>query len=188
MLGVTGAIVAVVSKNRFVFFLLLAMIWMGKMDLKALKTLLKFTDHTPSHWSSLPDSFCGGDRQSPINIVTRNVWTGSDLHNFTFTNFSSPYIISTIENTGHTGTETVAYLPRTSWVEYVPVFKTISTCAYFSVFPTVKCNLEKKVEVSGGGLKGIYSAVQFHFHWGDTEHHPGSEHMIDGHRYPMEVL
>ncbi|CAG5907289.1 unnamed protein product [Menidia menidia] len=53
---------------------------------------------------------------------------------------------------------------------------------------TVKCNLkENEVEVSGGGLNGTYSAVQFHFHWGDSHHHPGSEHMINGKRYPMEM-
>ncbi|XP_076008220.1 uncharacterized protein LOC143002146 [Genypterus blacodes] len=53
---------------------------------------------------------------------------------------------------------------------------------------TVKCVLEQDAaEVSGGGLNGTYSSIQFHFHWGDTEHHPGSEHMLDGHRYPMEM-
>ncbi|XP_068439575.1 uncharacterized protein [Clinocottus analis] len=53
---------------------------------------------------------------------------------------------------------------------------------------TVKCTLEDhQVEVSGGGLDGTYSTLQFHFHWGKTEHHPGAEHTIDGHRYPMEM-
>ncbi|XP_034563715.1 carbonic anhydrase 4-like [Notolabrus celidotus] len=53
---------------------------------------------------------------------------------------------------------------------------------------TVKCILAKdESEVSGGGLNGTYSTIQFHLHWGDTEHHPGSEHMVDGHRYPMEM-
>uniref|UniRef100_A0A3Q1GRI9 Carbonic anhydrase n=1 Tax=Acanthochromis polyacanthus TaxID=80966 RepID=A0A3Q1GRI9_9TELE len=46
---------------------------------------------------------------------------------------------------------------------------------------------DNEVEVSGGGLNGTYSTIQFHFHWGDTEHHPGSEHTIDDHRYPMEM-
>lgn len=45
-----------------------------------------------------------------------------------------------------------------------------------------------KVEVSGGGLNDAYSTIQLHFHWGDTEHHPGSEHKIDGQRYLMEVV
>ncbi|XP_062382397.1 uncharacterized protein LOC134070159 [Sardina pilchardus] len=55
---------------------------------------------------------------------------------------------------------------------------------------SVKCELETgAVEVSGGGLSHEYSTFQFHFHWGrgDLEHFPGSEHSIDGHRYPMEM-
>ncbi|KAM6897006.1 carbonic anhydrase 4-like [Xenentodon cancila] len=55
---------------------------------------------------------------------------------------------------------------------------------------TVKCFLEEgDIEVSGGGLSGRYSALQFHFHWGQTDYttHPGSEHTVDGHRYPMEM-
>ncbi|CAJ1080979.1 carbonic anhydrase-like [Xyrichtys novacula] len=53
---------------------------------------------------------------------------------------------------------------------------------------TVKCILEEnEVKVSGGNLSGSYSTIQFHLHWGDTEHHLGSEHSIDGHKYPMEM-
>ncbi|KAK5850776.1 hypothetical protein PBY51_001623 [Eleginops maclovinus] len=53
---------------------------------------------------------------------------------------------------------------------------------------TVKFNLvDGEVEVSGGGLKETYSSIQLHFHWGDADHHPGSEHKIDGKRYPMEM-
>ncbi|KAK2820315.1 hypothetical protein Q5P01_023274 [Channa striata] len=53
---------------------------------------------------------------------------------------------------------------------------------------TVKCTLGgNNAEVSGGGLNGTYSTIQFHFHWGDTEFHPGSEHTINGQRYPMEM-
>lgn len=53
---------------------------------------------------------------------------------------------------------------------------------------TVKCNLEDGVvEVSGGGLTDVYSSLQFHFHWGSSETHPGSEHTVNGHRFPMEM-
>ncbi|KAL2077965.1 hypothetical protein ACEWY4_025650 [Coilia grayii] len=55
---------------------------------------------------------------------------------------------------------------------------------------TVKCELEAgEVEVRGGGLGHHYSAVQFHLHWGreDLMHFPGSEHSVDGHRYPIEM-
>lgn len=40
--------------------------------------------------------------------------------------------------------------------------------------------------VSGGGLKGDYIFAQFHFHWG-SDSTLGSEHTIDGVRYPMEL-
>uniref|UniRef100_A0A3P8T196 Carbonic anhydrase n=1 Tax=Amphiprion percula TaxID=161767 RepID=A0A3P8T196_AMPPE len=40
--------------------------------------------------------------------------------------------------------------------------------------------------ISGGGLQGIYKAVQFHLHWGNNGG-PGSEHTIDGEQYPMEL-
>ncbi|XP_061607051.1 carbonic anhydrase 4a [Phyllopteryx taeniolatus] len=40
--------------------------------------------------------------------------------------------------------------------------------------------------VSGGGLPSTYKAVQFHLHWGNNGG-PGSEHTIDGERYPMEL-
>ncbi|KAG0729039.1 Carbonic anhydrase 7 [Chionoecetes opilio] len=40
--------------------------------------------------------------------------------------------------------------------------------------------------VTGGGLKGEYIFAQFHFHWG-SDSSLGSEHTIDGVRYPMEL-
>ncbi|XP_030638933.1 carbonic anhydrase IV c [Chanos chanos] len=50
--------------------------------------------------------------------------------------------------------------------------------AHFDLPPTVR--------VSGGGLQSRYKAVQFHFHWGENAG-PGSEHTVDGERYPMEL-
>uniref|UniRef100_A0A8C4DXJ2 Carbonic anhydrase n=1 Tax=Dicentrarchus labrax TaxID=13489 RepID=A0A8C4DXJ2_DICLA len=111
-------------------------------------------DTTPEKWVHLPESSCGSDRQSPIDIVTNLVETNHSLGNFAFTNFDNYYINKSIINTGH----------------------------------TVKINLmEGEVEVTGGGLSGTYSTIQFHFHWSSTEHDQGSEHMIDGHRYAMEM-
>lgn len=109
-------------------------------------------EHTPSHWKDIPGSFCGKERQSPIDIKTLYVEKNSNLTEFNFTNFSSPNVFKKILNNGH----------------------------------TVKCTIEE-VEVAGGGLPATYSTAQLHFHWGDTEHHPGSEHLVDGHRYPMEM-
>lgn len=43
------------------------------------------------------------------------------------------------------------------------------------------------MEISGGGLEHVYSTLQFHFHWGSGDA-DGSEHTVDSHRYPMEVI
>lgn len=112
-------------------------------------------EHTPSHWADIEGAFCGGDRQSPVDIVLSHVKTDENLGNFTFLNFSSREVFHSIVNNGH----------------------------------TVKVILkENTVEVHGGGLSGAYVATQFHFHWGDTgELHPGSEHLIDDKRFPMEM-
>uniref|UniRef100_A0A0L8I5X5 Carbonic anhydrase n=1 Tax=Octopus bimaculoides TaxID=37653 RepID=A0A0L8I5X5_OCTBM len=40
--------------------------------------------------------------------------------------------------------------------------------------------------LSGGGLSGIYTALQFHFHWGSSDNY-GSEHFLDGNSFPMEM-
>ncbi|XP_051523970.1 carbonic anhydrase 4-like isoform X1 [Myxocyprinus asiaticus] len=51
---------------------------------------------------------------------------------------------------------------------------------------SVQVNIPITATVSGGNLKEIYKAVQFHLHWG-TDGGPGSEHTIDGEQYPMEL-
>ncbi|XP_061562073.1 uncharacterized protein LOC133417884 [Phycodurus eques] len=111
-------------------------------------------DHTPSHWQDLDGSFCGGQRQSPVNIQSSHVEKDEKLHSFSFVNFSSQHTFKAIVNNGHTAKLLLK---------------------------------DNEVELSGGGLNGTYSTIQFHFHWGDRDHHPGSEHTIDGHRYPMEM-
>uniref|UniRef100_A0A3B3U2G5 Carbonic anhydrase n=1 Tax=Poecilia latipinna TaxID=48699 RepID=A0A3B3U2G5_9TELE len=46
--------------------------------------------------------------------------------------------------------------------------------------------LPESVRLTGGALPGHYRAAQFHFHWGERGT-PGSEHTIDGERFPMEL-
>ncbi|XP_051959127.1 carbonic anhydrase 4-like [Xyrauchen texanus] len=41
--------------------------------------------------------------------------------------------------------------------------------------------------VNGGGLPGMYNSVQFHLHWGNGSSAPGSEHTVDGKRFPVEL-
>ncbi|CAF1225347.1 unnamed protein product [Adineta ricciae] len=45
---------------------------------------------------------------------------------------------------------------------------------------------EKDLWFTGGGIKGVFYFVNFHLHWGKNDRH-GSEHEIDGHRYPAEA-
>ncbi|KAM4699393.1 carbonic anhydrase 4 [Discoglossus pictus] len=40
--------------------------------------------------------------------------------------------------------------------------------------------------ISSGGLKGTFTAIQLHFHWG-ADGIDGSEHHIDGVKFPMEL-
>uniref|UniRef100_A0A3B4H069 Carbonic anhydrase n=1 Tax=Pundamilia nyererei TaxID=303518 RepID=A0A3B4H069_9CICH len=101
-----------------------------------------YSSHTK--WKNLTNSFCGGSKMSPIDIVTKNVTTDPNLGNFNLNGFNSKDVFTSIMNNGHT------------------------------------------VKVSGGGLSGTYTGLQFHFHWGDGNH-PGSEHTVDEHRYPMEM-
>lgn len=45
---------------------------------------------------------------------------------------------------------------------------------------------EKFFNVSGGGLKGVYTTVQYHLHWG-SDKSQGSEHTMDNKAYPAEI-
>lgn len=51
---------------------------------------------------------------------------------------------------------------------------------------SVQVTTEGELYVTNGGLPNVYKTVQFHFHWGNAKHH-GSEHLIDGHAYPLEL-
>ncbi|XP_058477212.1 carbonic anhydrase 4-like isoform X2 [Solea solea] len=52
---------------------------------------------------------------------------------------------------------------------------------------TVKVSFGSGVKVSGGDLPEAYNSLQFHLHWGMGSSIPGSEHTVDGKRYPMEL-
>nr|XP_057918493.1 carbonic anhydrase XVb [Doryrhamphus excisus] len=51
---------------------------------------------------------------------------------------------------------------------------------------TVKVNMNPGVEISEGGLSEPYDTLQFHLHWGNGSSTGGSEHTVNGKRYPME--
>ena len=51
---------------------------------------------------------------------------------------------------------------------------------------TAKLSNNDKLNFTGAGLKSVYTLDQFHFHVG-ADSSKGSEHQIDGKKYPMEV-
>ncbi|XP_076460810.1 carbonic anhydrase 14-like [Babylonia areolata] len=51
---------------------------------------------------------------------------------------------------------------------------------------TVQVVTNGEFYVANGGLPYVYRTTQFHFHWGHAKHH-GSEHLIDGMAFPLEL-
>lgn len=45
----------------------------------------------------------------------------------------------------------------------------------------------KKMRVAGGNLPGRFASTEFHLHWGNGSAMPGSEHTVNGKRFPMEL-
>ncbi|NXP50089.1 CAH4 anhydrase, partial [Heliornis fulica] len=113
----------------------------------------------PHDWYQL-DVTCKGNKQSPINIVTKNVIYDNSLKPLTFEGYDAKGSSKwNIENNGHTG-------------------------KYFKV------TLSTSPKIGGGGLKRKYKAIEFHLHWGaklTQQYLPGSEHSIDGEKQAMEV-
>lgn len=54
-----------------------------------------------------------------------------------------------------------------------------------SIFP-VQLDLPSSIRIKGGNMAAEYKAVQLHLHWG-KDGGPGSEHTVDGEKFPMEV-
>ncbi|KAL2297466.1 hypothetical protein Nmel_016768, partial [Mimus melanotis] len=118
----------------------------------------------PHRWH-LVNADCKGSRQSPVNIVTQNVVYDKSLKPLTFEGYdvkgSAKWLL---ENNGHTG-------------KYCPA-------------AAAKVTLDGSPKIGGGGLVRKYKAVEFHLHWGvpgEPQSIPGSEHSIDGEKYPMEL-
>ncbi|XP_058489006.1 carbonic anhydrase 4b [Solea solea] len=51
---------------------------------------------------------------------------------------------------------------------------------------SVQLDLPSSLKISGGNLATKYKAVQLHLHWG-KDGGSGSEHLIDGEQFPMEM-
>ncbi|NXL91973.1 CAH4 anhydrase, partial [Alectura lathami] len=122
----------------------------------------KFEDPScedPLHWYT-ESAACKGDKQSPINIVTKRVIYDKSLEPLYFEGYDVKGTAKwKIENNGHTG-------------------------------KCLKVTLGTSPKIGGGGLRRKYKAVEFHLHWGiqDAQYYfPGSEHSIDGEKEAMEL-
>jgi len=51
---------------------------------------------------------------------------------------------------------------------------------------TISSDKFSEITISGGGLGDEYKLAQFHFHWGKDDM-TGSEHLIDGKAFPLEM-
>uniref|UniRef100_A0A3B5LEH2 Carbonic anhydrase n=1 Tax=Xiphophorus couchianus TaxID=32473 RepID=A0A3B5LEH2_9TELE len=73
-------------------------------------------------------------------------------------------------------------LPPFSFIGHTDLINiTVENKGHFAHFA-----LPQSVRLTGGALPGHYRAAQFHFHWGGSGT-KGSEHTIDGERFPMEL-
>jgi len=110
-------------------------------------------EHGPDHWPGE----CGGEGQSPINIITEETTKETDVEAFEFADYDQVPLRSVLINNGHSAKLSSEYLSK-------------------SMTP----------RVSGGGLGQSYRFGQVHFHWGDAAS-LGSEHTVDGAAFALEM-
>ncbi|NXC28759.1 CAH4 anhydrase, partial [Campylorhamphus procurvoides] len=117
----------------------------------------------PHQWH-LTDVNCKGDRQSPINIVTRNVVYDKSLKPLTFEGYdgkgSSKWMV---ENNGHTVKVTLDTTPKIGGGGLPRKYKAVEFHLHWGV-PSMQ-----------QGTPGV------------QQYTPGSEHSIDGEKYAMEL-
>lgn len=66
---------------------------------------------------------------------------------------------------------------------YLSLFSILCSIPRF----TVAVLLKDDYYVRGAGLPGRFKAEKVEFHWGQSNASEGSEHSINGHRFPVEV-
>ena len=111
----------------------------------------------PEKWHLLSDR-CSGQRQSPIDIVTAN----AEEHNGP--NFPIKFI-----------------LPQSGQADNFTVKGTLKNNGRALGF-----GVDSEIAPIKIAFRGLYTLKQFHFHFG-CENESGSEHSIDGKRFPGEI-
>ncbi len=109
-------------------------------------------------WPTVHPDYCSGDRQSPIDLTPENAVVDPTIT--TKLHFSSGYYSSALKGT----------------------MANNGHSAQFTLDP------DQNVFVSGGPIApgDSFELLQMHLHWGSSPD-KGSEHTLDGHRFPLEM-
>lgn len=130
----------------------------------------------------------GGKRQSPINIQTK--YTTSIQDSIQFTNYDKEIDSLTLVNSGHTGKYDFIAANLSMNFEPLPVLLyplfLLPFILAFTASITVKSENKPTISNKLIGENVEYILPGFHFHWGETSDN-GSEHHIDGNKYPLEM-
>jgi len=121
------------------------------------KRATHFTYAEKDDWDHQFEYYCGGRRQSPINLD----WDNSSYRSFSKVQF------------GH-----YSKTPQ-SWIA-------INNGHSAQFTPVKRSSLRPYIKGGGLGLLNKFYLEQFHFHWG-SDNTKGSEHQLYSVSYPMEV-
>lgn len=123
------------------------------------------------------DNLCTGMRQSPINIDT--IGTPATIHSpikyknyFTNPDHNNKWFNGLLENNGHS----VVWYPDTD-----------KTAPFKKCAKKYGCPSIRNGPFGGSTHTHAYYLLQLHFHWGNGSEHAGSEHLMDGNSFPLEM-
>ncbi|KPP73465.1 hypothetical protein Z043_107449 [Scleropages formosus] len=184
--------------------------------LRLLKTLFVLFPlagtYGPDSWASAYPE-CRGRNQSPIDIVDQDTRVSMEYQELTLDGFETESSNKTsMKNTGKTGLGSFLQTPGVSCARSV-LSGTASafSASAFSLgrlseiqmncratewrswiwlsdrFSNVAILLKDDYFVRGAGLPGRFKAEKVEFHWGQSNGSAGSEHSINGRRFPVEV-
>lgn len=144
----------------------------------------------PEQWGGQCDT---GHRQSPIDLAYGASVQGS-FEDFQFHDYQQPILDAKVTNNGHSGEfgchrwtkrEKRNANSISNSFHFSPFFLPSSlpptiTTLYLLFAVQINVGAPDNVVMEGGGLPHKYVLDQMHFHW-------GSEHTINGRRYPLEL-
>lgn len=170
----------------------------------------------PDTWGVV-SQHCDGKSQSPVNIVTRRVRPDERLtpfhfigyqdtfHGFLRNNGHSGMSFWLLKLTNIFRKKHDKYINRVTakhkmtwtrckqlslslwiWIVLPTAASPWTIFLMLNDFFVVQLDLPSGIRIRGGNLTVPYKAIQLHLHWG-SDGGMGSEHLIDGEQFPMEV-